>query len=46
MQNMVKNRSAAKRPKNAERPRESSFLRTAKRVAHRNAETLKELAKH
>lgn len=46
MQNTVKDQSAAERPKNTEPKRESSFLRTAKRAARRNAEALKELAKH
>jgi hypothetical protein len=46
MQKTVKVLNAAERTEKAERGRESSFLRTAKKSARRNAEALKELAKH
>ncbi len=46
MQNLSEDRRAAERPKNTERKSESSFLRTAKKAARRNADALKELAKH
>lgn len=46
MQKTVKVQSAAERSKNTGRGRESSFLRTAKKSARRNADALRELAKH